>query len=79
MSILDAFHFDLSKSQFNVKLAPAITAEGKDEKTSQEPGSLFSFQWIIPYILIQQVWICPFLYFKGLLVKHSIKMMFFCL
>ena len=75
MSILDAFHFDLSKSQYNVKLGPAITAEVKDEKTSQEPGSLFSFQWIIPYILIQQVWICPFLYkyFKGLLVKLSIK------
>ena len=37
VSILDAFHFDLSKSQLNVKLVPVVTTEVIEE-TKQEPG-----------------------------------------
>ena len=37
MSILDAFHFDLSASQLNVKLVPAVTTEVSEEQ-KREPG-----------------------------------------
>ena len=32
VSILDAFHFDLSQSQLNVKLVPVVTTEVPEEQ-----------------------------------------------